>query len=389
MSEAKEMQWSKAWQRDWLDAASVELDMCAVCLRQLLQQHAGHFDGDDVTGWVRTDTGAPFSVGRMAAIIKGTPEQVLHSLGLLRTAGVIVERDGAWGVVGWRLKQETPEAARVRRHRATRSVTPAVTPGSTASVTPTVTVTDRGGEDRGTELTIPSPSAGGREEIPSPAVAPRPAQPAAPMTLGARLTQARDLVGCMSQTTAATRAHIPRGLYAQLEADEAAPTRKQLAAIAGALGQPEIADWPLPDRDAGLVERIVRLHRDLAVELEAMDPALLREPLVVAAHDVTAIYAAEATDRAAGLSLADGWARVLTRAAEQLRRELARGRLNGREYFTLRNLAGKRRATFLGPDAFDLDRRDEGPPARASPRRSRGPAPPQNHDRLTDGEIPT
>lgn len=209
------------------------------------------------------------------------------------------------------------------------------------------------------------------------------------MTLGARLTRARELVGCMSQTTAATRAGIPRGLYAQLEADEAAPTREQLAAISGALGQPEIADWPLPDRDAGLVERIVRLHRDLAVELEAMDPALLREPIVVAAHHVTAIYAAEATDRAAGLSLADGWARVLSRAAEQLRRELARGRLNGREYFTLRNLAGKRRATFLDPDAFDLDRRDDGTQARASPRRSRGPAPPQNPDRLTDGEIPT
>ena len=128
------------------------------------------------------------------------------------------------------------------------------------------------------------------------------------------------------------------------------------------------------------VADIVRQHRDLAVELGVMPEG---SPATLSARDVSDAYAAEPGDLATGLTLREAWSKVLTRAAEELRREIARGRLNGRAFFTIAGLAGKRRAKYLAAAASDLDRRDD-PAGRAR----RGPAPPTNHDRLTDGEIP-
>ena len=355
--------------------------MCAMLLRQLLQQFGGEHVDADGTGWPRTDTGAPFSVARMAVLCKATTEQVQASLALLQAAGVIVERDGAWGYVGWLRTQESPITKRTREFRERE----AASAGRAAGVPGTFPEPPEEQRNRGTDLTTTPPPAGVREDDPPPTgelAAPDPTRhvPTIGQTIGARLTHARELVGFLSAAAAAARSQIPRGLYAQLEADEVLPTREQLTAIAATLGQPEIASWPLPERDQALVADIVAQHRKLALELGALDPAT---PDRVSAHDVAAVYAAQEADHAAGLTLREAWGRVLPRAAEQARREAARGNRRGCEFFTLRSLAGKRRTALLA--AVDLDRRDDLAPR--TPRR--GPAPPQNPDRLTTGEIPT
>lgn len=388
---AEKLKWSKAWLSTWRDAASARLDMCSTLLRQWMSQNASPGEDGDTTGWVVDEDGDPVPLEVMARECYATLEQIEAALARLVKAKVAIERDGRWGIRGWRETQESPEAARVRRHRAktvtaSGDVTPTVTPAPGQPVTSPA----RGGEERRekTEL-LPPPVAGVRAEISPPATdAPRPApRPAPPATIGQRLALARELVG-FGPREVATRARVARARYAQLEADEALPTRSELEAIAVAVGDPTVGAWPLPKRSTELVEAVVRQHRDLGIELGALDPDARREPLVVTAGEVDAVYQPESADIAAGLDLATAWARVLARAGEELRRDVARGKFDQRRWFTLRNLAAPRRREQLLA-AVDLDRRDDGPPARASPRRSRGPAPPQNPDRLTTGDIPS
>lgn len=402
MNETKPKKWSKAWRDTWIDDASVELDLCAIALRQYLAQHVGRVD-DDGTGWATTDKGAPVTPARMALILK-TPLAVVHaSLERLRQAGIAVERGGEWGTVGWTATQELPEATRQRKYREARSgvtenvtVTPDVTVGVPASgqkpVTANTTVTPRGTEEQRNRITLPPP-AGVREDYPPVAghcatdanPNPNPNSPTAPPEIQRpiceRLARARELVGTYTQATAAARADMPQGRLKHLEAGVLLPTRDDLLRLSRAYGQPEIAAWDIPVLDQEIIAAVVTLHRDLAVELGA----LAQNAHAISSERMAAdIYATEAADLATGLTLRQAWERVLRRAAEELRREIARGRQNGRAFFTIRGLAGSdRRAKYLALE--DLDRRDDLPPRTSR----RGPAPPQNPDRLTTGEIPT
>lgn len=350
--------WTKDWRSAWRDERLDDVGAAGVHLRPCLIAHVVEV-GEDGTGWVQNLDGRPLSIAAIAKLVRHTEANTLEGLRDLVTVGIAVVRaDGCWGVIGWQQTQETPDAARMRRVRTANaspdsSPTP---PEPFANSSPPVQPRGQRTEDRGTEIT-PTPDAGGRD--------PTPASPGPEPSLGARLRRARELVGTFTVATAAQRASIPRGLYAQLEANEVLPTCEQLAAIAVALGQPDIATWPLPERDLDLVAGVVRQRRDLGVELGAVDP---ESPLTPTAHDVAAVYAAEPTDREHGLSLADGWRRVLSRAAEEARREVARGKRWGLEHFTLAELAAaKRRRRLL--DAVDLDKRDE-PVARGSPGRA-------------------
>ena len=133
MTEAKTNLWAKAWRRTWIDDASIELDLCAIALRQYLAQHVGRVD-DDGTGWATTESGAPVTPARMAIVLKTPLAAVHHSLDLLRVARIAVECGGEWGTVGWQKTQESTEAAQVRKHRAGQAVTAGVT--VTGDVTP-------------------------------------------------------------------------------------------------------------------------------------------------------------------------------------------------------------------------------------------------------------
>lgn len=100
MTDAKTNLWAKAWRRTWIDDASIELDLCAIALRQYLAQHVGRVD-DDGTGWATTESGAPVTPARMAIVLK-TPLAAVHaSLDLLRSARIAVECGGEWGTLGW------------------------------------------------------------------------------------------------------------------------------------------------------------------------------------------------------------------------------------------------------------------------------------------------
>ena len=127
MTEAKTNLWAKAWRRTWIDDASIELDLCAIALRQYLAQHVGRVD-DDGTGWATTESGAPVTPARMAIVLKTPLAAVHHSLDLLRVARIAVECGGEWGTVGWQKTQESTE------HRAGQAVTAGVT--VTGDVTP-------------------------------------------------------------------------------------------------------------------------------------------------------------------------------------------------------------------------------------------------------------
>lgn len=350
--------WTKDWRAAWRDERLDDVGAAGAHLRPCLIAHVVEV-GEDGTGWVQNLDGRPLSIAALAKLVRHTEAETIEGLQQLAAVGVVVVRnDGCWGVVGWQQTQETPDAARMRRARTANTTANGspTNPEPVANSSPPVPPRGQRTEDRGAEIT-PVPDAGVRD----PALASSSPEP----SLGARLRRARELVGTFTPATAAQRAGIPRGLYGQLEADEVLPTREQLASIAVALGQPDIASWPLPERDPDLVAAVVRLHRDLGVPLGAVDPDA---PLTPTAHDVAAVYAAEATDREHGLSLADAWRRVLSRAAEEARREVARGKRWGLEHFTLAELAAaKRRRRLL--DAVDLDKRDE-PVARGSPGRA-------------------
>lgn len=393
MTEAKTNLWAKAWRRTWIDDASIELDLCAIALRQYLAQHVGRVD-DDGTGWATTESGAPVTPARMAIVLK-TPLAAVHaSLDLLRSARIAVECGGEWGTLRWLQTQETPEATRTRRHRAAASVTSgvtvtvAVTPKEPAAVTATVTETTRRAEEQKSRLTTLPYTAGGREES-SPAaedIAARnhsapgnPTADAVTAPIGRRLADAR-LAVFATTATAAPAAGMTQGRLKNLEAGVLLPDPDDLQRLARAYGQPEISGWSVPVRDLELVADLVKLHHDRAVELGAKAPG---SPATATPLLAASVYATEADDIATGLTLRQAWERVITRGAEELRRDIARGKTDQIHWFTLANLAGERRRPHLLA-AADLDRRDDGPGRSAR----RGPPPPQNPDRLTDGEIP-
>jgi len=327
--------------------------------------------------------------------VRHSGPEALAGLADLQSVGIVTRReDGCWGVVDWRAKQESPDAARMRVARANTARTCSPPVRSDAGVAPNTGPNcspqeERGLEDRGQSLTTTPPPAGVREDAPPVAghcaTDANPDSPTAPLEIQRpiceRLARARELVGTYTQATAAARADMPQGRLKHLEAGVLLPTSDDLLRLSRAYGQPEIATWDIPVRDQDIIGAVVTLHRDLAVELGTYGQ---NAPAISSERMAADIYATEAADLATGLTLRQAWERVLRRAAEELRREIARGRQNGRAFFTIRGLAGSdRRAKYLALE--DLDRRDD-----LTPRTSRrGPAPPQNPDRLTTGEIPT
>lgn len=149
MSEAKP--WAKDWRRAWRDERLDDLGTAAVNLRPCMNAMVVEV-GEDGTGWCQNLDGRPMSASQFGRLIRHEEARVQFALIELKSVGLAVQRDdGCWGVPGWMATQETPEAARVRRHRAKsdEAVTPPVTERSAPAVTPTVTVTDRGAEERG------------------------------------------------------------------------------------------------------------------------------------------------------------------------------------------------------------------------------------------------
>lgn len=391
----KIFKWRKLGRDLLMDERTLRLSTLALHLR-LVFEIAGQPDDEQRVagqlapgvGWMLDEYGDAYDEQQLAALvhIHGPDAEavIADALAQLKKARIIVRSDGGvWGAVDHEERQLDPTTKRTRAFRSRQAADPG-TPAPGAGNAPGTLGNDQREEDRGQRTEVsPPPSAGGREEIPPPTGT----TPAPPTTLGQRLALARESAATpLSAASVARLSRIHRTRYDQLEADEALPDRDELRRIAATLARPDIAAWDLPERDLELVAAVVRQHRDLAVELGAMDPGDRREPLVVTAQDVAAVYATEPRDTAQGLSLADAWRRAIARGAEDLRRDIARGKPDQRLWFTLAALAGgKRRAHLLA--ALDLDRRDDGQGARASPRR-RGPAPPQNPDRLTDGEIP-
>lgn len=186
---------------------------------------------------------------------------------------------------------------------------------------------------------------------------------------------------------AATRSGIARGTLDKIERGSLQPTRAELAALAAAYGDPELATLQAVDGDNGVTvaERVVHeLHRH-KVELGLAQGDLAP----VLAADVRMVWEPAEGDRAAGRGLLETWLTVIPRAAEEIRRERVRAK-GGRsaEFFRLDDKGGLggagRRAKYIA--AADLDRREDlTPQARGSPGR-RGPKPPQN-DNPFDPEI--
>ena len=116
MSEVKMKPWAKCWRSTWLDGRSVELDMCATLLRQLLHQHVGQVD-EAGTGWATSDDGEPLTATWMAAVCKATPAQITKALAKLVAAKIVIEDGGRYGTRGWLVTQEDPEAKRKREYR--------------------------------------------------------------------------------------------------------------------------------------------------------------------------------------------------------------------------------------------------------------------------------
>ena len=261
---------------------------------------------------------------------------------------------------------------RMRRHR---SATPGVT--VTPPVTPTPTpypsdVTNRGGEDQRTEDRFNKTGGDTRTPVD--------AHP------GPRLKLTRER-HAWRLDLAATRAGIPRGTLDKLERGSMQPTRAELAALAEAYGDPELATLQAVDEDNGVTvaERVVHeLHRH-KVELGLAQG----DPAPVLAADVRMVWEPAEGDRAAGRGLLETWLTVIPRAAEEIRRERVRAKGGrGAEFFRLDDKGGlggaARRAKYIA--AADLDRREDlTPQARGSPGR-RGPKPPQN-DNPFDPEI--
>lgn len=70
-------------------------------------------------GWLLTETGEPWTEGRIAKITRLTGKQVGDAIAELRTAGMFIVSDlGASGLVGWRELKSTQRVKRYRDRRA-------------------------------------------------------------------------------------------------------------------------------------------------------------------------------------------------------------------------------------------------------------------------------
>ena len=371
--------WTKAWRTAWREECMDELGAAAKLLRWCLRDHVVDVDGDGI-GWAQTEDGRPLGLPRLSRLCSLAEAEVVEGLRQLEVAGLIVSRGGVYGVLGWKETQESPAAARMRRHR---SATPGVT--VTPPVTPTTPpegseVTDRGGEDQRTEDRInntgdvtraPTENPGPvRGSSPVNASTSRPAHaPVDDAHPGQRLKLTRERL-CMRIDAAAKLAAIPRGTLDKLESGSMQPTRAELVALAKAYGDPDLAKLPAIDGDGGatIAEQVVReIHRH-RVELEL---AQGDSPPITAA-DIRVAWAPAETDRAAGRDLLAAWRTVIRRAAEEIRRDRGRKKpTRSAEFFRLDSLGGAdRRRKYL--DTPDLDRREElTPQARGSPRAPR------------------
>ena len=322
MSEAKP--WAKDWRRAWRDERLDDLGTAAVNLRPCMNAMVVEV-GEDGTGWCQNLDGRPMSASQFGRLIRHEEARVQFALIELKSVGLAVQRDdGCWGVPGWMATQETPEAARVRRHRAKsdEAVTPPVAGQATAAVTPTVTptvtVTDRGAEERGQRTDEQS------EEQPR-------AEPLA-----------------LTPTAAAPK-----------------PTR---ARRPDPSSSPDVAQvWS--------EFQALRVALGLLVESRTLDDeGRPRQPP----------GAEQARELATGLKRAGGPDQlllVMRRQAESLRRQaevegVAIPECRGAEFYDLTTLCtAKRIAKMLDPAADRLDQRRPATPARASPRSERLPAP--------------
>lgn len=374
MSDAKRKAWAKIRHGLYTDERALELSGIALALRVTLTVWALEDDEQRIggapapgVGWLLTEDGDAYSVRRLARLVRFDEAVVEQALDELAGARVVVRADGgAWGIVGWCAGQEDPSAARVRAHRERqRSPSPTqpddVTPPARYSNGPETP--EERGERREERINNTDGDARAPTENPGPASGcspvttstsrPSPA-PVDDTHPGQRIKLTRERL-CMRLDLVATRTGIPRGALDKLERGSMQPTRAELARLAEALGDPELATLPAIDGDGGgtLAERVVReLHRH-QVELELAQG----DPPHVTAADVRAVFAPEADDRAAGRDLLATWLTVMARAAEEIRRERARSKGRSAEFFRLDSLASEnRRRKYLA--AVDLDRRD-------------------------------
>jgi len=161
-----------------------------------------------------------------------------------------------------------------------------------------------------------------------------------------------------NNTTRAEPAHVPALALEPAPPARAPRTRRRAAA-------------PSDPAAAAQAAQVFSAWQDLRVELGLADRA-------------TTMAACHAADIAKPADGAEVWLTVLRRAAESLRREAQdSGRpareCKGAQYFTLSTLSrASNRQRYLDQDFLDQPRTVQ---ARASPPRSRGPAPPQNDDR--------
>lgn len=381
MAERKSYKWRKLGRDLLTDERTLRLSQLALHLRLVLEI-MGDADEDQLVagaaapgvGWLIDEYGDAYDIERLAALVRADEAAVEVALRELERARIVVRSDtGAVGTVDHEERQLDPTT---KRTRAWRSRQPAAEDAEHAG-NGAGTQAEQPGNDQRAE------SREQRAEVPPtdpPAQAPACEIRA---TVGTEIRLTRERLA-WRPALVSERAGIPRGTLTSLEQGHIQPTRDELDKLAEVLGNPDLRKFPAVDDDGNwaIPQQVVGELYRLRLELGLADgPA----PEVDAAT-VRTVFAPAAADRAAGRDPLATWLTVLRRAAEEIRRERARGKATrSAEYFRLDDKGGlggeARRRKYL--ETVDLDRRDDGPTpaARGSPRRGR-PEPPQNAEVL-------
>jgi len=322
-------------------------------------------------GWSVRPDGRPDTRRELAALCRLPPGAAgLADLnaaieGLVELGHLVVADDWSIGMTGWAEQQESPDAHRKREdreraRRAPKALPPGrdpddggTPPGQSTECPPQRT------EDRGQKTDLNS----GDDPRAQAGATPVKNAPPEPRTLGGRIGLTRVQFG-LSVAKIAERSGIDAATIRRIEADEALPTRGELEVLARVLGDPDLATVDLPARDEGVVRDVAGQLHDARAALGTDEPRRLVDGGLV--REVFAPVELVPT----GTTLAEAWAVVIRRAAEQARRNAEDGR-PGRdlEFFTLAWLGKPDRwRRFLANSALDQRRQQRAAPARASPR---------------------
>lgn len=140
---SRRLGWSRMPGSVWTDELALELDALGLLVRVTALRYAladgGHTIGGepapDSIGWLITEDGCALTSQVVATLCRARTTPVRARLALLVSRRFLVMDDaGCYGVQNWLQTQETPAAARMRRHRERNS---------DATVTPAVTTSDR------------------------------------------------------------------------------------------------------------------------------------------------------------------------------------------------------------------------------------------------------